>query len=47
MAGMDDANNLSSRLENDLQGDKRIQFSFKKKRYYHNDYMSNLLGAIR
>jgi len=29
MAGMDDANNPFSRLENDLQDDKRIQ--------YHND----------
>ncbi|XP_066369465.1 beta-glucosidase 25-like isoform X2 [Miscanthus floridulus] len=37
--GMDDANNRFSRLENDLQDDKRIQ--------YHNDYMSNLLDAIR
>jgi beta-glucosidase len=39
MAGMDDANNRFSRLENVLQDDKRIQ--------YHNDYMSSLLDAIR
>lgn len=37
--GMDDANSRFSRLENVLQDDKRIQ--------YHNDYMSNLLDAIR
>ncbi|XP_062230160.1 beta-glucosidase 25-like [Phragmites australis] len=37
--GMDDANHPFSRLENVLQDDKRIQ--------YHNDYMSNLLDAIR
>jgi beta-glucosidase len=36
---MDDANLLFSRLENVLQDDKRIQ--------YHNDYMTNLLDAIR
>ena len=39
MAGMDDANSRFSRLENVLQDDKRIQ--------YHNDYMSNLLDAIK
>lgn len=39
MAGMDDSNSPFSRLENVLQDDKRIQ--------YHNDYMSNLLDAIR
>jgi beta-glucosidase len=37
--GMDDANHPFSRLEDVLQDDKRIQ--------YHNDYMSNLLDAIR
>ncbi|AQK66374.1 Putative beta-glucosidase 41 [Zea mays] len=37
--GMDDANNRFSKLEDDLQDDKRIQ--------YHKDYMSNLLDAIR
>uniref|UniRef100_A0A0D9WTC9 4-hydroxy-7-methoxy-3-oxo-3,4-dihydro-2H-1,4-benzoxazin-2-yl glucosidebeta-D-glucosidase n=1 Tax=Leersia perrieri TaxID=77586 RepID=A0A0D9WTC9_9ORYZ len=37
--GMDDANHRFSRLEDALQDDKRIQ--------YHNDYMSNLLDAIR
>lgn len=39
MAGMDDANHPFSRLEDVLQDDKRIQ--------YHNDYMSNLLDAMR
>jgi len=39
MAGMDEANLPFSRLESVLQDDERIQ--------YHNDYMSNLLDAIR
>jgi beta-glucosidase len=39
MAGVDDANNRFSRLENALQDNKRIE--------YHTDYMSSLLDAIR